>query len=136
MNDNIFLDEIKKNNSEDLKKDFIGERPWGKYEVLIEKARYKVKKILVSPNSRLSLQSHYHRSEHWVVVHGVAKIYINDKEIFLKENESAFIPACTKHRLENIGKIDLEIIEVQTGSYVGEDDIIRYEDDYDRAAVV
>lgn len=134
--ENIFLDEFKKNNnSQDFKKDLTDERPWGKYEVLIEQARYKVKKISVLPNSRLSLQSHYHRSEHWVVVHGVAKVHLDDKEIILKENESAFIPACMTHRLENIGKINLEIIEVQTGSYIGEDDIIRYEDDYDREVV-
>lgn len=108
-------------------------RPWGNYEVLIEQERYKVKKIVVHPNSRLSLQAHHHRSEHWVVVRGLAKVDLDGKEVFLRENESTFIPILATHRLENIGKIDLEIIEVQTGSYIGEDDIVRYEDDYDRA---
>lgn len=121
-------DEKEKNNS-------MVNRPWGGYEVLIEEARYKVKKIVVFPNSRLSMQSHHHRSEHWVVVLGVAKVELDGKEIILKENESTFIPISATHRLENIGKINLEIIEVQTGSYIGEDDIVRYEDDYEREAV-
>ncbi len=110
-------------------------RPWGSYEVLVEETRYKVKKIVVFPNSRLSMQSHYHRSEHWVVVLGVAKVTLDEKEIILKENESTFIPVYATHRLENIGKINLEMIEVQTGSYIGEDDIVRYEDDYNREVV-
>ncbi len=123
------------NLCEKEKSDSIVHRPWGSYEVLIEETRYKVKKIVVFPNSRLSMQSHHHRSEHWVVVLGVAKVILNDKEIILKENESTFIPISASHRLENIGKINLEIIEVQTGSYVGEDDIVRYEDDYEREVV-
>lgn len=117
------------------KSNSIVHRPWGSYEVLIEEARYKVKKIVVFPNSRLSMQSHHHRSEHWVVVLGVAKVELDGKEIILKENESTFIPISATHRLENIGKINLEIIEVQTGSYIGEDDIVRYEDDYEREVV-
>lgn len=117
------------------KNDLKVNRPWGSYEVLIEETRYKVKKIVVSPNSRLSMQSHYHRSEHWVVVLGIAKVELDGKEIILKENESTFIPIFATHRLENIGKINLEIIEVQTGSYIGEDDIVRYEDDYEREVV-
>lgn len=127
---NIIIPEVKKEEQAD---GLIGNRPWGKYEVLIKQDRYKVKKIAVLPDSRLSLQSHLHRSEHWVVVRGVAKVHLAGKDLVLHENESTFIPAGATHRLENIGKIDLEIIEVQTGSYVGEDDISRYEDDYDRA---
>lgn len=107
-------------------------RPWGKYEVLIEEAGVKAKKITVYPGAKLSLQSHYHRAEHWVVVKGTAKIVNGDKELFLRENESTFIPAMNKHRLENPGKTNLEIIEVQTGNYTEEDDIIRYEDVYNR----
>jgi len=107
-------------------------RPWGSYTVLEEGPRYKIKRIMVNPNERLSLQMHYHRSEHWVVVKGTAKVKIDDKEIFLHENESAYVPKATLHRLENQGKVPLEIIEVQNGEYVGEDDIERYEDDYGR----
>lgn len=107
-------------------------RPWGSYTVLEEGPRYKIKRIVVNPNGRLSLQMHYHRSEHWVVVEGTAKVKIGDKEISLHENESAYVPKTTLHRLENQGKVPLEIIEVQNGEYVGEDDIERYEDDYGR----
>lgn len=110
----------------------IGHRPWGKYEVLINEKNYKVKKITVYPASRLSLQSHNRRSEHWVVVKGVAEVVNDEKELTLHENESVFIPVKTKHRLSNFGKTDLEIIEVQTGDYLEEDDIIRYEDIYGR----
>ena len=107
-------------------------RPWGKYEVLIEEPGVKVKKITVYPGAKLSLQYHYHRAEHWVVVAGTAKIINGNKEIFLKENESAFIPALNKHQLENPGKTNLKIIEIQTGNYTEEDDIIRFEDKYNR----
>lgn len=107
-------------------------RPWGSYTVLEEGSRYKVKRIVVSPNKRLSLQRHYHRSEHWVVVKGTAKVKIGDREVFIRENESAYVPKSILHRLENQGKVPLEIIEVQNGEYVGEDDIERYEDDYGR----
>ncbi len=130
MQDIIISEKLKDIQAKDG--DMVGERPWGKYEVLIEKERYKVKKIAVFPDSRLSLQSHLHRSEHWIVVRGVAKVHVGGKDLILRENESTFIPAGVTHRLENSGKIDLEIIEVQTGSYVGEDDITRYEDDYQR----
>ncbi|MFH0856280.1 MAG: phosphomannose isomerase type II C-terminal cupin domain [bacterium] len=136
MMQNIIISEIKEKNFVKDDGSSIGERPWGRYEVLIEQERYKVKKISVLPNSRLSLQSHLHRSEHWVVVRGVAKVHVGGNDLVLNENESTFIPAGAVHRLENIGKIDLEIIEVQTGSYVGEDDITRYEDDYDRIAIL
>ncbi|HHI97173.1 MAG TPA: mannose-1-phosphate guanylyltransferase/mannose-6-phosphate isomerase [Thermodesulfatator atlanticus] len=107
-------------------------RPWGRYTVLEEGPRYKIKRIVVNPGERLSLQMHYHRSEHWVVVRGTAKVQIGDEEMFLHENESVFVPKSTKHRLENPGKIPLEIIEVQNGEYLGEDDIVRFEDVYGR----
>jgi len=107
-------------------------RPWGSYTVLEEGPRYKIKRITVNPQEKLSLQMHYHRSEHWVVVKGTAKVTIGGKEIFIHENESAFVPKSTLHRLENPGKVPLEIIEVQSGEYVGEDDIIRHDDVYGR----
>lgn len=107
-------------------------RPWGEYHVLVDETMLKVKKIIVYPGTKLSLQSHYHRVEHWVVAKGIAKIVNGDHDVFLKENESTFIPANTVHRLENPGKINLEIIEVQTGHYLEEDDIIRYQDDFIR----
>ncbi|MBU1183023.1 MAG: mannose-1-phosphate guanylyltransferase/mannose-6-phosphate isomerase [Proteobacteria bacterium] len=107
-------------------------RPWGSYTVLEEGPRYKIKRIVVNSLEKLSLQMHYHRSEHWVVIKGTAKVTIGDKEIFIHENESAYVPKSTMHRLENPGKVPLEIIEVQNGEYVGEDDIVRYEDVYGR----
>jgi len=107
-------------------------RPWGSYTILEEGSRYKIKRIVVNPRERISLQRHHHRSEHWVVVKGTAKVTIDDKTVFVHENESAFVPKSTMHRLENPGKIPLEIIEVQNGEYVGEDDIQRFEDDYGR----
>lgn len=107
-------------------------RPWGSYLVLKEEKNYKIKTILVKPLQRLSLQKHYHRNEHWIVVAGSAIVRIDDEEIFLKTNESTYIPMGVKHRLENKGKIDLVIIEVQVGEYLGEDDIVRFEDDYKR----
>lgn len=107
-------------------------RPWGQYTVLEEGPRYKIKRIVVKPAERLSLQMHYHRSEHWIVVKGTAKVTIGDRDIIIHENESAFVPKSTLHRLENPGKVLLEIIEVQNGEYVGEDDIVRIEDVYGR----
>ena len=107
-------------------------RPWGSYTVLEEGERYKIKRVVVNPLERLSLQMHYHRSEHWVVVRGAAKVTIGDRETFIHENESAYVPKSTLHRLENPGKIPLEIIEVQNGEYVGEDDIVRIDDVYGR----
>lgn len=107
-------------------------RPWGSYTVLEDGLRYKIKRIVVNPNEKLSLQMHYHRSEHWVVVKGTAKVLVGDKEMHIHENESAYVPKSTLHRLENPGKVPLEIIEVQNGEYVGEDDITRIEDIYDR----
>lgn len=107
-------------------------RPWGSYTVLEEGPRYKIKRIVVNESEKLSLQMHYHRSEHWVVVRGTAKVTIGDKELLVHENESVYVPKSTLHRLENPGKVPLEIIEVQNGEYVGEDDIIRTDDRYGR----
>ena len=108
-------------------------RPWGSYQSLDLGERYQVKRIVVKQGGRLSLQLHHHRAEHWVVVRGTARVTIGDKVQMLHENESIYVPIGTRHRLENPGKIDLELIEVQTGSYLGEDDIERIEDDYHRS---
>ena len=110
----------------------IGERPWGKYEVLVEEAGYKVKRIAVSPAGRLSLQSHEHRAEHWVVVTGTAKVTVDDDIMTKQPGESVYIPLGAIHRLENETTSDMVLIEVQTGTYLGEDDIKRYEDIYGR----
>jgi len=107
-------------------------RPWGSYETMEETERFKVKRIIVSPGAKLSLQMHHHRAEHWVVVKGTAKIVCGDKEFIMTEDQSNYIPLGTRHRLENPGVIPLEIIEIQTGSYLGEDDIVRFEDTYGR----
>lgn len=109
-------------------------RPWGSYTILEEGKFYKIKRILVNPGQKLSMQMHYHRSEHWVVIAGTAKITNGDQEIFLEENESTYIPKTNRHRLENPGKIDLQIIEIQTGAYLEEDDIVRFGDIYGRAS--
>lgn len=107
-------------------------RPWGSYQSVDQGARFQVKRIVVKQGGRLSLQLHHHRAEHWVVVRGTARVTIGDDVKIVHENESVFIPIGARHRLENPGKIDLELIEVQTGSYLGEDDIVRIEDDYRR----
>jgi mannose-1-phosphate guanylyltransferase / mannose-6-phosphate isomerase len=107
-------------------------RPWGWFESLVIGERFQVKRIVVHPGAALSLQSHHHRAEHWIVVHGTAKVTIEDRVDLVSENQSIYIPLGQKHRLENPGKLPMVLIEVQTGSYLGEDDIIRYEDVYDR----
>ncbi len=107
-------------------------RPWGTYTTLEEDERFKIKRIVVKPGQRLSLQMHHHRSEHWVVVSGMARVEHNGREFFLNTNESTFIPAGHQHRLENPGVIDLVLIEVQSGDYLGEDDIVRLDDVYGR----
>ncbi|WP_457678124.1 mannose-1-phosphate guanylyltransferase/mannose-6-phosphate isomerase [Thermovibrio sp.] len=107
-------------------------RPWGSFTELGRGERYKIKRLTVKPGGKLSYQMHYHRSEHWVVVRGTAKVILDGKEYFVHENESIFIPKTTPHRLENPGKIPLEVIEVQVGEYLGEDDIVRFKDDYGR----
>lgn len=108
-------------------------RPWGTYTVLEEGPRFKIKRIEVKPGASLSLQMHHHRSEHWIVVSGMAKVVNGDNEIFVSTNESTYIPAGHKHRLENPGVLNLVMIEVQSGEYLGEDDIVRFEDQYGRA---
>ena len=108
-------------------------RPWGSYQSIDQGARFQVKRIVVKSGSRLSLQMHHHRAEHWIVVRGAARVTIGDEIKTVHENESVYIPIGAQHRLENPGKIDLELIEVQTGSYLGEDDIIRLDDDYRRS---
>ena len=123
---------LKEKNYPELSDNVIGYRPWGKYEVLVDDDNHKVKKITVYPGGKLSLQSHNRRAEHWVVVKGTAEVVHGEDLLTLKENESTYIPVKTKHRLANPGKTNLEIIEVQTGDYLEEDDIIRYEDIYDR----
>ncbi|MCK4502312.1 MAG: mannose-1-phosphate guanylyltransferase/mannose-6-phosphate isomerase [Desulfuromonadales bacterium] len=107
-------------------------RPWGSYEGVDAGERFQVKRIIVNPGASLSLQKHHHRAEHWIVVKGTAKITCGEKVMILSENQSTYIPLGEVHRLENPGCIALEIIEVQSGSYLGEDDIIRLEDDYGR----
>ncbi len=107
-------------------------RPWGAFTVLEEGRGYKIKRIEVKPGHRLSLQMHHHRSEHWIVVSGTARVVCGEKEVLLSNNESTYVPQCTSHRLENPGVIPLVLIEVQNGEYLGEDDIIRYQDDYAR----
>jgi mannose-1-phosphate guanylyltransferase/mannose-6-phosphate isomerase len=111
-------------------------RPWGEYDAIDEGDRFKVKRIIVKPGASLSLQMHHHRAEHWIVVKGTARVTRDNKTFLLAENESTFIPVGTKHRLENLGTIPLEMIEVQSGSYLGEDDIERFDDHYGRAQLL
>ncbi|MBI5860838.1 MAG: mannose-1-phosphate guanylyltransferase/mannose-6-phosphate isomerase [Rhodocyclales bacterium] len=109
-------------------------RPWGSYQGIVQGERYQVKRIIVKPGKQLSLQKHHHRAEHWIVVKGTAKVTRGTDILLLSENESTYIPLGIVHRLENLGKIDLEMIEVQSGGYLGEDDIVRLEDSYGRTA--
>ena len=108
------------------------ERPWGWYEVIDQGDRFKVKNIEVKPGHRLSLQKHHHRTEHWIVVSGTAEVQLNEDNHLLGENQSMYIPLGCMHRLSNPGKIPLKIIEVQSGPYLEEDDIERFEDDHGR----
>jgi mannose-1-phosphate guanylyltransferase/mannose-6-phosphate isomerase len=107
-------------------------RPWGWYDSIDAGARFQVKRILVNPGATLSLQMHHHRAEHWIVVSGTAEVTNGDNVVILTENQSTYIPLGQTHRLANPGKIPLEIIEVQSGTYLGEDDIVRFEDTYGR----
>ncbi len=109
-------------------------RPWGSYESVDEGERFQVKRIIVKPGAKLSLQMHHHRAEHWIVVSGAALVTCDDQQFLLQENESTYIPQGSRHRLENPGKVALHLIEVQSGSYLGEDDIVRFEDTYGRVA--
>lgn len=108
-------------------------RPWGSYEGVANSDRFQVKRITVNPGATLSLQKHHHRSEHWVVVRGTALVTQGESEALLTEDQSTYIPLGVVHRLSNPGVIPLEVIEVQTGSYLGEDDIVRIQDNYNRA---
>jgi mannose-6-phosphate isomerase len=107
-------------------------RPWGSFTILDEGPGYKIKRIEVNPGHRLSLQMHYHRSEHWIVVSGTARVTCDGQETVLCSNQSTYVPQAKVHRLENPGVIPLVVIEVQNGDYLGEDDIIRFQDDYVR----
>ena len=109
-------------------------RPWGSYDGIESGERFQVKRIVVDPGASLSLQMHYHRAEHWIVVRGTARVTRGDETFLLTENESTYIPPGTRHRLENPGKMPLELIEVQSGAYLGEDDIVRFDDVYGRTA--
>ncbi len=111
-------------------------RPWGSYENIDTGERFQVKRIIVNPGAKLSLQMHHHRAEHWIVVAGTARVTCGNKEFLLNENESTFIPLGTRHRLENPGKVALHLIEVQSGTYLSEDDIVRFDDTYGRAGEV
>jgi mannose-1-phosphate guanylyltransferase/mannose-6-phosphate isomerase len=108
-------------------------RPWGYYESVDAGRRFQVKRIMVKPGEALSLQMHHHRAEHWVIVSGTAKVTCGEKQLLLSEDESTYIPIGVKHRLENPGKVPLYLIEVQSGGYLGEDDIVRFEDRYQRS---
>lgn len=122
------VDELKKRGRREATEHTTTYRPWGTSTTLGEGPRYKMKKIHLNPKGVLSMQMHYHRSEHWIVIAGTAKVTIDGKETWVHKNQSVFVPQTTKHRLENPGQIPLEIIEIQNGSYVGEDDIIRFDE--------
>ncbi len=126
------VDELKKRKAEERLTHRTVHRPWGDYTILEEGDRYKIKRIVVNPGAKLSHQLHHHRSEHWVVVSGTAQVTNGDKVYDVHTNESTYIPLSTKHRLENLGRIPLQIIEVQNGEYLEEDDIVRFDDDYNR----
>jgi mannose-1-phosphate guanylyltransferase/mannose-6-phosphate isomerase len=128
---NVVAELKKKNRYEHLMHRRVN-RPWGHYENIDMGERFQVKRITVHPGAALSLQMHHHRAEHWIVVKGTARVTRGDEVFFVSENESTYIPLGTQHRLENPGAIPLEIIEVQSGSYLGEDDIVRFEDRYNR----
>jgi mannose-1-phosphate guanylyltransferase/mannose-6-phosphate isomerase len=126
------VDVLKQKGADELIEHVTVNRPWGSYTVLEVGQRYKIKRIVVNPGAKLSSQLHHHRSEHWVVVAGTAKVTINGKTFNVHPNESTFVPTSGTHRLENPGKVPLEMIEVQSGDYMGEDDIIRFDDVYGR----
>ena len=127
------VDELKAQNRQEATQHRAAYRPWGHYDSIDKGERYQVKRITVAPGARLSVQMHYHRAEHWIVVSGTAKVLHGEKEVLLTENQSTYIPVGVIHALENPGKIPLELIEVQSGAYLGEDDIVRFEDRYGRA---
>jgi mannose-1-phosphate guanylyltransferase/mannose-6-phosphate isomerase len=126
------VNDLKKRGRKEYKAHTTVYRPWGTYTILEELGDSKIKRIVIYPGAKLSLQLHYHRSEHWIVVQGTAKITNGDQTVFLEENQSTYVPKATRHRLENPGNIPLHIIEVQMGSYLEEDDIVRFDDDFGR----
>jgi mannose-1-phosphate guanylyltransferase len=126
------VEHLKANERPEFKLHREVHRPWGKYDSVDSSDRFQVKRITVKPGAKLSVQMHHHRAEHWIVVAGTAKVTNGDKDILLTENQSTYIPIGVIHALENPGKVDLELIEVQSGSYLGEDDIVRFEDKYGR----
>ena len=128
---NIYID-LKNRGHETHKFHRTVTRPWGFYTVLEKGDGFNIKQILVKPKCSLSLQMHHHRSEHWIVVHGMAQVTRSDEEFLVATNESTYISAGQKHRLTNPGVIDLILIEIQSGEYLGEDDIVRFEDNYGR----
>jgi mannose-1-phosphate guanylyltransferase/mannose-6-phosphate isomerase len=127
------VDRLKLENRREALEHKRSYRPWGYYQSVDHGPRYQVKRIVVKPGERLSLQKHHHRAEHWIVVRGTAEVTRGNEVILVHENESIFLPIGTIHRMANPGKINLELIEVQTGSYLGEDDIVRIEDVYNRS---
>ena len=126
------VDQLKDGNRSESESHRQIYRPWGKYDSVDVGERYQVKRITVNPGAKLSMQMHHHRAEHWIVVSGIAKVTIDGKEQFLAENQSTYVPIGSVHSLENTGKVPVEMIEVQSGTYLGEDDITRYEDLYGR----
>jgi mannose-1-phosphate guanylyltransferase/mannose-6-phosphate isomerase len=126
------VEHLKKNNRDEYKNQRKVYRPWGCYEGVDAGPRFQVKRITVTPGASLSLQMHHHRAEHWIIVKGTARVTRGEEVFILSENQSTYIPLGTKHRLENPGSIPLEMIEVQSGGYLGEDDIVRFEDKYNR----
>jgi len=126
------VQKLNKEGSDLTKNHTLTHRPWGTYEVLLSTAQYKIKRIIVQPNKRLSLQKHYHRNEHWIVVSGTATVTVGDETKLIRPNESTYIKMGEIHRLSNEGKIPVVLIEAQVGEYTGEDDIVRIEDDYER----
>jgi mannose-1-phosphate guanylyltransferase/mannose-6-phosphate isomerase len=124
---------LKADNRKEREQHLVNHRPWGHFETLSIGGRFQVKLLHVKPGAKLSMQMHHHRSEHWVVVQGTAKVAIGGVEQLVRENESVYIVAGQWHRLENPGKVPLQLIEVQIGTYLGEDDIIRSDDVYNRA---
>lgn len=126
------VDQLKTKNRKELRENSVVHRPWGKFQSVDAGERHQVKLITVNPGASLSLQLHHHRSEHWIVVSGMGKVTRGEEVFPLYENQSTFIPVGVKHRLENPGQIPLQLIEVQTGGYLGEDDIVRFDDRYGR----
>ena len=128
----MVVDALKAAGAPEITQPKVSLRPWGSWTSLLHNPSYQIKFIEVKPGSRLSLQKHHHRAEHWIVVRGTAKVTRGEQVLLLTENQSIYIDIGQLHRLENPGRIPLQLIEVQTGSYLGEDDIVRFEDRYGR----